>query len=184
MTPQRAAVHLAVAAGEAAGEPLALPRPGLGDSSPGCRRAGERRRTQLVLARPLDADEQVHAIEQRSAEAPAVAAQVALAANAAVSDAGEPAGARIGRRDQHEPGREHQRPLSAYDRHPPVLEWLPEGLQRRTVELRELIEEQDAVIGEGGLARGGQFGGNHARGALAGDVVALDQVLHERAGVL
>ena len=57
-----------------------------------------------------------------------VAPQIGLRTAAAVPHAREPARARIGRRHEHEPGREHQSGLAADDRHTAVLEWLAEGL--------------------------------------------------------
>ena len=98
------------------------------------RGARDRRRAQLVLGRPLDVHEQVHPIEQRPAQPPPVAPQVGLAAPAAVADPGEPARARVRRRDEHEPRREHQRALAADDRHAAVLERLAQRLERSGAE--------------------------------------------------
>src|SRR3954466_5119897 len=63
------------------------------------------------------------------------------------------AGARVCRRDEHEARREDRGPLAAHDRDAAVLERLAEGLERRTRELGELVEEQDAVMGKARLAR-------------------------------
>ena len=73
-------------------------------------------RSSCSLGR-ADAHQQVHPIEQRAAQPPMVPAQVRLAAAAAIPDAGEPARARVGGRDEHEAGREHERALAADDRH-------------------------------------------------------------------
>ena len=66
-----------------------------------------------------------------------------------------PARARVRGGDEHEAGRQQRRALAAHDRHLPVLERLAQRLQRRPRELRQLVEEQDAVMGEARLARAG-----------------------------
>ena len=149
-----AGIHLAVAA-------CAVPPAGRADARapPHARPASpidRRPAPQLVLGRSLDVDQQVHPVEQRAAEPAAVAAQIGLAAAAPVPHAGEPARARVGGRNQHEPRRKHERRLAANDRHAAVLERLTQGLERRTLELGELVQKQDAVVGERGLAGPGR----------------------------
>ena len=53
----------------------------------------------------------------------------------------DPAGARVGGRDEHAPAREGHEPLPADDRHPAVLERLAQRLQAVPGELGELVEE-------------------------------------------
>ena len=147
-------VHLAVAARRVARqpEPLALARVRPRARAPAPRRCAGAARSSCSVG-PLDVDQQVHPVEQRPAQPPAVAAQIRLAAPAPVADAGEPARARVGGGDEHEPRREHQRPLAAHDRHAPVLERLAQRVEARALELGELVEEQHAVVGERRLAR-------------------------------
>ena len=64
-----------------------------------------------------------------------------------------PAWARVRRRHEHEARREDRGPLAADDRDAPVLQRLAQRLERCARELAELVEEEDAVVGEGGLAR-------------------------------
>ena len=68
-------------------------------------------------------------------------------------DAAEPARARVRRGDEHEARRERHHLLAADDRHVAVLERLAQRLQARARELRQLVEEQDAVVRERRLAR-------------------------------
>ena len=66
--------------------------------------------------------------------------------------AGEPARARVRRRDELKARREVDRALAAHDRHDAVLQRLAQRLERRAAELRQLVEEQHAVVGEAHLA--------------------------------
>ena len=59
----------------------------------------------------------------------------------------------IGGGEQLEPRREGQRSLGPRDRHRAVLERLPQRLEARSRELAELVQEEDAAMGEGDLAR-------------------------------
>ncbi len=77
----------------------------------------------------------------------------------AVRVARHPARARVHRGDELEPGGEPCRPADAGDRDVAVLERLAERLQDVPRELRQLVEEQDAVGRERDLA------GRHARTA-------------------
>ncbi len=63
------------------------------------------------------------------------------------------AGTRVRRREQLKARREDDRPLAAHDRHVPVLQRLAQRLESRAVELRQLVEEEDAVVREARLAR-------------------------------
>ena len=74
------------------------------------------------------------------------------AAAAAVERPGEPARTRVHRGDELEPCRERRRPAGPSDRDPTLLERLAQRLEHVPVELRQLVEEQHAVIREGHLA--------------------------------
>ena len=145
--------HLRVAARPRAGQPRRLALPGGEDLLADGRRGREGRRGQHLLVGTLHVDEEVDAVEQRAAEPPAVAGVVRSGAPARLVPA--PARARVRGGDEHEAGREQRRALPAHDRHLPVLERLAQRLQRRPRELRQLVEEQDAVVGEARLPRAG-----------------------------
>ncbi len=59
----------------------------------------------------------------------------------------------VHRRGEEKPGREDDAPGDAGDRHGAVLERLAKGLERRPLELAELVEEEHAVVREARLAR-------------------------------
>ena len=65
----------------------------------------------------------------------------------------EAARARVHRGDQDEVGREGGRVGSPADGHAALFERLPERFEAAAIELGQLIEEQDAVVGERDLAR-------------------------------
>ena len=62
-------------------------------------------------------------------------------------------GAQVHRRHELEPSREERLALHPRDRDDAVLERLPERLEGRSLELRQLVEQQDAVVREARLAR-------------------------------
>ncbi len=64
-----------------------------------------------------------------------------------------PAGTGVGRRHELKPAGELERVARADDAHRPVLQRLAQRLQRAAAELRQLVEEQDAVVGERHLTR-------------------------------
>ena len=103
----------------------------------------------MTRRRALDRYQQVDAVEQRPAQTAAVARQIGFAAPAALLLARH---IRTGRGwwppISMKASRIHRRVACSDDRHPPILEWLAQGLQGRTCELRELVEEQDAVVSE------------------------------------
>ena len=78
--------------------------------------------------------------------------------------------ARVRGGDEHEAGRERHHPLRADDRDAAVLERLAERLEARAGELGQLVEEQDAVVGERGLA-------GRRRGAAADQAGRRDRVV-------
>ena len=118
---------------------------------PGGARAGRRR--QMRSGRALQGAQEVDAVEQRAAQPAPVPRDVALRAAAAARIPGVAARAWIGRRHEHEPGGKRARPLAAHDRRATVLERLAQSLQGGARELRQLVEEQDAVVGQARLAR-------------------------------
>ena len=97
----------------------------------------------------------------RSASGPGDAAAVARdalgrAAAAAAAVAAMPAGTGVHRRDQLEARRELRLARGARDRHAPGFERLAQHLEHVAVELRQLVEEQHAVVRERDLARARQ----------------------------
>ena len=97
-------------------------------------------------------DEEVDPVQQRPAE-PAAVTSVILLGAAAARGARVTARARVRRRDEHEARRVERRLLSPHDDDAAVLERLAQSLQGVAGELRELVEEQHAVMGEARLAR-------------------------------
>jgi hypothetical protein len=63
-----------------------------------------------------------------------------------------PAGAEVHRGDEDEASREESLAAHAGDRDRPVLERLPQCLERRPSELAQLVQEEHAAVGEGRLA--------------------------------
>jgi len=61
--------------------------------------------------------------------------------------------ARIQGRDEHDLGRKRERGLRAADGDHTVLQRLAQHLQRVAVELRQLVEKEDAVMRQADLAR-------------------------------
>ena len=78
-------------------------------------------------------------------------AELGFAALAALAIARISARARVGGGEQHEPRRVDGRVACPSDRHAAVLEGLAQCLERRARELRELVEEQHATVGENDL---------------------------------
>ena len=105
---------------------------------------------QRLGGRALDAHQDVDAVQQRAGEAAAVAREVGLRALAA--RAAEAARARVRGGDEHEARREDHDLLAADDRHVAVLERLPQRLEARARELRQLVEEEHAAVRERRLA--------------------------------
>ena len=62
------------------------------------------------------------------------------------------AGTEVHRRNQREPSREHRAAGDPGDADDPILERLTEGLENRAVKLGELVEKQNAAVGEARLA--------------------------------
>jgi hypothetical protein len=83
-----------------------------------------------------------------------VPGEVTLRAPAAFA-AGHPTRAGVGRRDELKARGEQHGALATNDRDDAVLQRLAQRLERRATELRQLVEEQHAVMGEARLAGGG-----------------------------
>ncbi len=133
-----------------------------GDCPPAARapRAGPRRDTR-------HRDPQVDPVAQRAGHARRVAVgdAGACSGSAVGSLPAMPARARVHRRDELEAGRERSsaRP-DPDDRDAALLERLAERLEHVPVELRQLVEEQDAVVGQGHFAgRQARAAADHAR---------------------
>jgi len=58
------------------------------------------------------------------------------------------AGARVHRRDNHAPRRQADAPGRARHQHLAVLDWHPQRLERRAVELGQLVHEEHATVGQ------------------------------------
>ena len=116
-------------------------------------RAPRPRRAPSGATRGID-DPEVDPVAKRTRDAPLVALGTQRRARArAIRRPGEPARARVHRGDQLEPRREDGRPAGPGDRHPPFLERLPERLEHVAIELGQLVEEEDALVGQRDLAR-------------------------------
>jgi hypothetical protein len=91
----------------------------------------------------------IDAVAEGTGEAGGVAGHAGIVA-AAVAELREPpaAGARIRRRRQLEMGGELRGALGPRDQHPPLLDHLAERLQAAPLELRKLVEEEDAAMGQ------------------------------------
>src|ERR1022692_1995141 len=122
----------------------------------------------VLLAR--DRDDQVDAVLDRSADLVPIRTQLARFAGAALSITEMSARARVGGADEHEVGRVRDRRASPSDRNRMLLERLPERLEMLPGELAELIEKEDALVGEADLTRLRQTG-SAADQSGAGDAV-------------
>ena len=133
-----------------AAQPGTSARDALADGRRRLRRAGR----QLLGPRPRHGDDEVEPIEQRPRELVAERRQPLRRARALGGGIATPgAGAQVHRRDQLEAGREERQPLDAGDRHDAVLERLAQRLERRPLELGQLVEEQHASMREARLPR-------------------------------
>src|SRR2546430_8628982 len=145
--------HLGVRADAGAAEALALALARPQDAGAD-RRRGLARPAALEVDRSQrgQLDVKVDPIQERSRDPAEVAAALARRADAVV-ERGAAAPARVGRGDELEPRGEVADASGPRDRHAPVLERLAERLEHVLLELRQLVEEQDAQMGEGDFAR-------------------------------
>ena len=105
----------------------------------------------LLPGMSVDVDPQVEAIDQRARQPSSVAGALAVGARAAV--AADPAGTRVHRRDQQEPGREGGGEHRPGDPDDALLQRLAQRVQHRRGELAQLVEEEDAARGPADLTR-------------------------------
>jgi hypothetical protein len=140
-------IQLAVAGGgRGAVEPPLLPLT-RGENALACsRRSGQWRRSELVLGRSLDGHEQIHPVEQWTAQPAAVASQIDLAAAAAIAHAGKPARTWVRRCHEHESGGQLKRTLTSNDHHVAVLQRLAKRIEARALEFRQLVQEEHAMM--------------------------------------
>ena len=103
--------------------------------------------------RRVDAHPQVEAVEQRRAQPSPVPLALRVAAAAALR--ARAARTRVRARDELERGGEGERHRLARDAYRPLLERLPQRVERAGRELPELVEEQHAPVRECDLARAG-----------------------------
>ena len=96
----------------------------------------------VVGARPVDAHDQVEAIEERSREPPPVGLDPLTRARAAVGPA---ARARVHRGHELRVGGQAGSPPDPRDRHLAILERLAQGLEGVAGELGELVQKQHAA---------------------------------------
>ncbi len=107
---------------------------------------------------------QVDAVEERAADAAHVAFDLQRVAFAGVAGVAEvAAGARVHGGDQHEAGGKGGGVEGTRDGDRALLERLPEDFQAAAIELGQLVEEEDAVVGERDFAgRGRAAAADHA----------------------
>jgi hypothetical protein len=151
---QQRGVHVGVARRTGAAQALALALARRDDTLALGRRRGRAGARELACGGPLQVQHEVEPVEQGPAQPARVPREVGVGA-AAPRRRRVPARARVGRGHEHEARREDRRPLAAHHRHAPVLERLAQRLERRARELRQLVEEQDPVVGEARLPRRG-----------------------------
>src|SRR5207247_1563722 len=130
--------------------PLPLTRrdhPAADDARP----LSRRRAKEFVLGEARDREAEVDPIQQRARQSMPVPVLLIRPTPADLARiAGEAARTGVGGRDQREPGGERHRSAGAGHDDRPVLERLPERLDRIAPELRQLIEEQDTAMWECG----------------------------------
>src|SRR5438128_6035262 len=99
----------------------------------------------------------INPIEERARDPLAIALDLHRTAAAFAFEVAEiSARARVHRRHQHEFTWEGEAAGRARDRYFSVFERLTHHFQRRSFELRQLIEKKDAIVGEAHFARSGE----------------------------
>ena len=99
-------------------------------------------------------DVEIDAIEQRPGNALPITLHLHRTATAFAFQIAEvSARAGVHRRDEHELGRERDRAGRARNRNPAVFQRLAHHFESRAFELRQLVEKEDAVVGEAHFAR-------------------------------
>ena len=147
--------HLGVGDRAPAGVPPQLALPGGVDPLPDGR-AGFRRRpvAQILELHGRDVDVHVDAVQQRPGDLGPVRRHALEGAGAPPRGVAEPAAfAGVHGAHQHEPAGIGDRPGGAGDGDAPVLDGLAQGLDHVPVKFRQLIQKEDAVVGQGDLPR-------------------------------
>src|SRR5262249_54228677 len=116
-------------------------------------RAFARRSSEFLTADAGHREDEVEAVEQRARELVPVASETLRRAAALGGGiASRSAGTEIHGCDEDEPGGEDDSAGRAGDRNEAVLERLAQGLERRTLELGELVQQQHAAMREARLS--------------------------------
>jgi hypothetical protein len=119
-------------------------------------RALARRRRHEIGGRDRGhVNNEIKSVEERPGEAAKVLRDAALVGRPAAGEArfvGRAAAARVHRRDQLESRRIDDAVVGARDRHFAGLNRLAQAVQHLGLELRQFVEEEHAVVGEGNLA--------------------------------
>lgn len=119
--------------------------------------AGARPPPPLQNLRRTDAADvqmQVDAVDEGTADAVLVAPDLGHRAGALPLLVAEiPAGTRVAGRHEHEPRREGHVAVGPGEHHRSALHGLAYALQNRAFELRQLVQEEHSVVGQGHLAR-------------------------------
>ncbi len=137
----------------------------LDDAGTDGRRRLARRRSELGGSRARHGHDEVEAIEERPRDALAVRLHALGRAGAiACPTPAAATRAEVHRGHEPEPGREARPAPNAGDRHLAVLERLPQRLEQRPGELRQLVEQQHAAMGEADLAGAGRHSASDHRG--------------------
>ena len=103
------------------------------------------RRDRIHLA------DQVDSVQQRAAEPPPIARSLQQRAATRIRRAR--AGTSVTGRDHHRVGGKLERALAARDLDPAFLERLPQSINRGPRELRKLVQEEHAAVGQRDLTR-------------------------------
>ena len=150
-------VHVGVAGEASAFEAGALPLPSVLDAPPHRGgRLGQAVADELLVLDAGRLDEQVDPVEQRAADALLVAGDSPGGADALLARvAVVAAGTGVHRAEQHESGGKGRRPLGAADGDDFVFHGLAQNFEGALAELGELVEEEDAAVGEADLAGSG-----------------------------
>ena len=127
--------------------------PGRDDARPHRRRRLPRRRRQLLrLAAAASRRRGRSGRAARATPSPGRRRSAAGCSRSRQPVAPATARAQVHRRDETKPGREERVPADPGDRDDTVLERLPQRLEHRPRELRQLVEQEDAAVREARLA--------------------------------
>ena len=143
------------------------------DASTHGRRGLTRRSAELGRPRPRNLDDEVETVEKGSRKPVPIRREPLRRAGAFGGLVSPPtAGTEVHRPDKDEPSRKNRVSLHAGDCDRPVLKRLPQRLEGRAVELRELVQEEDAAVRERRLAgtrpRTSADDGRRRRGVVRG----------------